>query len=305
MNQLTSFVIAASILITPILRAQTPLAAQIAEVSAYVDQINRLHASVLDKARAWRSLAALQLDAARYTESDASFAQAIQLFQNAPDANQELAEAIDGRGALEMETTRFAAARASLEQARTMRLVMKDTLGVARSDVHLANLDLAEHNYEQAHALATEALASFDHDPNTNVLDKNSAMIAISLALCKLNRSGEALPVLRNLVMLARRSYPDDSVPVGFAFYLLGYAEQKNHDLLLANANMKRGIEGMEKSMGWGHPIFVEALSQYATLLRETGRAPEAQQLEARANQLRSRARQQGAANSNDLASLP
>ena len=291
-------------LVTPILCAQSPLSTQITQASARIEQLNLLGAAALDKARAWRRLAAVQQDAAVYRESAASFAQAIELFENAPGANSELAEAIDGRGVLELETNQFAAAEDSLEQARSMRVALKDTLGIARSDVHLANLYLGEHDYEQAHTLATQALASFNHDPHADTLDKSAAMIAVSLALCKQNRSGEALPVLDDLVALARRSYPGDSIPVGFASYLLGYAEQKNHDLPLAAADMKRGIQSMEKSMGWGHPIFMEALSQYATLLRETGHPVEAQQIETRVAQLKSSGHQ-GASTNIDLASLP
>ena len=304
MNRFASLVIAMPLLVSPILRGQSPPAMQVAQASARIDQLNLLHASVLDKARAWRSLAALQQDAALYAKSATAFAQAIQLFQSAPDSSLELAEAIDGRGTLELETSQLAAAETTLTQALTMRLAIRDTLGVARSDVHLANVYLGEAKYKQAYALAKQALANFNKNPQADSLDRSSAMIAISLALCKQNRSGKALPILTDLVALTRRSYPDDSIPVGFAFYLLGYAEQKNHDLSLAMADMKRGIDDLERPIGWGHPIFLEALSQYASLLRETGHAVEAQQVEARAAQLKSSGHQ-GAANNIDLASLP
>jgi tetratricopeptide (TPR) repeat protein len=184
--------IALSLLVSPLPRGQTPLATQIAHASIRIDQLNLLHASVLDRARAWRSLAALQQDAALYAKSAASFAQAIQLFQAAPDSNVEFAEAIDGRGTLELETNQLAAAETTVTQVRRMRLAIRDTLGVARSDVHLANVYLGEAKYKQAYSLAQQALANFNKNPHADALDKSSAMIAVSLALCKQNRGDKA-----------------------------------------------------------------------------------------------------------------
>jgi tetratricopeptide (TPR) repeat protein len=263
------------------------LRVQITETSALIDRLNLLHVDALDRARAWRRLAALQQDAALYSDSTTSFTHAIAFFHRAPDATPELAEAIDGLGTLKLETGQFKAAEASLKEARAMRLAANDTLGVSRSDVHLASLYLGKHKYEQAHMLAVRALADFTRDPRADTLDKGSAMIVMSLALCSESRSSEALPTLEALVQLMRRSYAQRSMPVGFAFFLLGYVERKNHDLALADAYMKRGIDGMEESMGWGHPVFVDALLQYSRLLRETGREDAATEVEAKASTLR------------------
>lgn len=54
----------------------------------------------------------------------------------------------------------------------------------------------------------------------------------------------------------------------------------------------------------WAYPIFLEALFQYASLLRETGHAVEAQQVESRAVLLEG-SRANRAASNLDLASLP
>jgi tetratricopeptide (TPR) repeat protein len=305
MNRVVSIFIVLPIVVAASLRAQTPLSIQITQTSALIDRLNLSHADIIDRARAWRRLAALQQDAALYSNSATSFTQAIALFCNAPDATSELAEAIDGIGTLELETGQLGAAEASLKQARAMRLAANDTLGVARSDVHFANLYLGEHKYEQSHALAVRALAGFEQNPHADTLDKSSAMIAMSLALCSENHCSEAVPTLETLVGLTRRNYADNSLPVGFAFFLLGYADRKNHDLALADVYMKRGIDGMKESMGWGHPMFVQALLQYSRLLRETGRADAAREVEAKASKLKDGNGGRVSGGTFDLASLP
>jgi MalT-like TPR region len=160
-----------------------------------------------------------------------------------------------------------------------MRLAANDILGLARSDVRFANLYLGEHKYEKSRTLAAKALASFAKDEHADTPDKSAAMIAMSLALCRQNRCGEAVPTLEALVALTRRCYADDSLPVGFALFLLGYANRANHNLVLADAYIKRGIDAMTQSLGWGHPMFLQALVQYSRLLRETDRIDSAQKL--------------------------
>ncbi len=299
------FLIALPFAIDPSLYAQSPFQSEIRRVSSLIERLDVMHADVLDKARAWRHLAGLQQDAALYSDSISSFKRAIGYFHDSPNATSELAEVLDGLGTLELETGQFHASEVSLGQARAMRLAANDTLGLARSDVHFANLYLGEHKYEKSHMLAAKALASFAKDEQADTLDKSSAMIAMSLALCRQNRCGEAVPTLETLVALTRRSYADDSLPVGFAFFLLGYADRANRDLVLADAYMKRGIDAMAQSLGWGHPMFLQALMQYSRLLRETDRINSAREIEAKARELQRRNGNQETIGIVDLASLP
>ncbi len=52
---------------------------------------------------------------------------------------------------------------------------------------------------------------------------------------------------------------------------------------------MKRALAIRENALGSQHPDVAESLENYATLLRETGRATEASKLETRAEAIRAK----------------
>jgi hypothetical protein len=70
---------------------------------------------------------------------------------------------------------------------------------------------------------------------------------------------------------LAKGGFGAESLPVALARYHLGYAYWQNGDMSAAEVWMEQGTEGMRAQFGWGHPIYLDAMQQYATFLRQRG----------------------------------
>ncbi len=69
-------------------------------------------------------------------------------------------------------------------------------------------------------------------------------------------------------------------MPVGLGFFQLGVAYWRTGDKDDAAIWMRQGAERMKKDLGWGHPLYIDALRQYSKFLREQGRVEVATELE-------------------------
>jgi hypothetical protein len=65
-------------------------------------------------------------------------------------------------------------------------------------------------------------------------------------------------------------------LPVGIGYYMLGHAAWNCGQPADAAAWMQRGIDRMKRDLGWGHPVFITAMTDYAKFLRERGQKEEA-----------------------------
>ena len=90
----------------------------------------------------------------------------------------------------------------------------------------------------------------------------------------------------RSSIPIAHATYPDNSIPVGYIDFLLGYASWKSDDSVNADELMKRGVHELEMQVGWGHPTYLRVLRQYQGYLSQTGRKGEAKQLEGKLKKL-------------------
>jgi hypothetical protein len=75
--------------------------------------------------------------------------------------------------------------------------------------------------------------------------------------------------LLQQEVALAKEKFGANSLPVSLALYHLGFAYSQTGDFTAAEVWMARGTEGMRPQFGWGHPIYLDAMRQYARLMRQ------------------------------------
>jgi len=87
--------------------------------------------------------------------------------------------------------------------------------------------------------------------------------------LCGNGRSREAIPILKDALELARANFGPDSLSVGMATYVLGFASWHCGDTVHAAVWLKAGIEGMKNDLGWGHQLYIDALGQYSLFLHQ------------------------------------
>jgi tetratricopeptide (TPR) repeat protein len=230
---------------------------------------------------AWCDLAKLYQDAARYDDAEHAYRKAIALLTNG-DSTQ-LANAMDGMGTMYVETGRYAQARPLESEALALRETQNDLLSVGRSWMHLSMLSLGERNLADAEKygeMAAERLMPehFGHEASTAATpeEKMTALIYLSLARCGRGSCIAGIAELKAAHDLAAASYDAQSFPVAYTSFLLGYESWKNGDTQLAGELMKRGSAGMEEQLGWRHPTFLSAMTQYEAFLRQTRHGDEA-----------------------------
>lgn len=234
---------------------------------------------------AWLKLAILHQDAAQYRDSERAYKRAIALLK--PEDRATLADAQDQMGTMYVERGQFSKAEPLERKALAIREDQKDALGIGLSHMHLAVLLLGERQTAPAEAEAEMAVTLLV--PNKGQVaaaatpeEKMTALIDLSLAHCARQACTRAIPDLRRALGIAHANYPENSIPVGFLDFLLGYAFWKSGDRDSAEGLMRKGTQELETQLGWGHPTYIQVLRQYRSFLDRTGRTAEAKDIAAR-----------------------
>jgi tetratricopeptide (TPR) repeat protein len=256
------------------LRAQQALPAQLGE-QMKAAEARVAQASGQDDGAAWWRLGMLQQDAARYRDAERSYRRAMALLEGGDRAT--LADVLDSAGTLYVETGDIAQADPLERRALALRQAQGDALGEGRSWMHLAMLSLGRHDaaagvrYAQMakeRLVNAEAQAGLGASPE----EKMTALVDLGLALCADGRCDRAVAPLEQAREIAgSETASAGEFPIGYADFLLGYVHWRAGDTAQAARLMKSGSAAMEAQLGFGHPTYVAALTQYRDFLEQTG----------------------------------
>jgi tetratricopeptide (TPR) repeat protein len=270
--------------------------AQISDMNTLVTQLGEQEKMVetdpgKSDGEAWLKLAILRQDAAQYRNAERAYKRAIALLK--PGDRATLADTLDHMGTMYVECGRFSKGEPLERQALAIREDKKDVLGIGLSHMHLAVLLLGERQISSAEAEAQTAVGLLVPERQqagaqvaASPEEKMTALIDLSLAHCAGHACAIAIPDLRRALGIARANYPENSIPVGFLDFLLGYALWKSGDSDSADGLMKNGTQELETQLGWGHPTYVQVLRQYIVFLDQTGHSTEAKDLAAKVAKL-------------------
>jgi len=247
----------------------------------------------------WWKLARLYQDAARYGDAEHAYGKALELLKTGDRTT--FANAEDCMGTMYVETGRYALAEPLEQDALASRETERDSVGIGTSWMHLAMLSLGKHDLANAATdaeLAVSLLVPEGTGPEAqsgaSPEEKMTALINLSLVRCAQGACADALPHLRRALDLAQASYAAKSIPVGFINYLMGYAYWKTGDNGSASDLMKIGVSAMEGQLGWGHPTYILALTQYELFLRQIGHNADAVRVRAKITQVNASLRARG-----------
>ena len=240
---------------------------------------------------AWLKLAILRQDAALYSDSERAYKRAIALLK--PGDRATLADALDQMGTMYVECGQLSKAEPLERKGLAIREDEKDLLGIGLSHMHFAVLLLGERKPVLAEAeaeMAASLIAPEQEHAAARVVatpeEQMTALIDLSLARCAHQGCATAIPDLRRALGIAHTNYAENSIPVGFLDFLLGYALWKSGDGSSADGLMRKGTEELETQLGWGHPTYVQALKQYSMFLNQTAHPAEGEAIAAKAAQL-------------------
>jgi tetratricopeptide (TPR) repeat protein len=256
------------------LRGQNSLPADPAQ-QARVGELQLAQPSMQNDGTAWWRVGMMEQDAARYGDAERCYLRAISLLERGDSLT--LANALDSAGTMYVELGDYTRAEPLEQRALSIRQGHNDSIGEGRSWMHLAVLSLGRH--DKAAALRDALLAKgrlVDARPEAGAAatpeEKMTALTDLALALCANGRCAQAIsPLKRARQIAAGDTASAGKLPAGTIDFVLGYTYWKVGHIEEAGRLMKSGIAGMEITLGFGHPTYIQALSSYHTFLEQTG----------------------------------
>jgi tetratricopeptide (TPR) repeat protein len=237
---------------------------------AAVQGMESSHSANTELAKAYEKLGMLYEDCAQWDRSETALERAVALFRSSPVQTEELAAAITQLGSLHLLVKKLKESEKETREALKIRESLGNRLQIARSWNDLAAVFLAQSKFEKVRDYAQRALDEFKEDVSAGPFDTVSARFAIARALCTTKECPSAIPLLKTALEEAKTAPQANNLPTGLGYFLLGYAYWRSGEMSLAGENMARGTTLMNTMLGWGHPVYLDALRCYAQFLRES-----------------------------------
>jgi tetratricopeptide (TPR) repeat protein len=231
-------------------------------------------------AKAYARLASLYDDAAMPARAEAALTHAISLSRGNKEWSGQLATELSDLGLMHAEQDKLRDAEKEELEALSIRGSLGDSLEIARSWNSLSGLYFKERKYAAAREFARRAMVEFSVDQQADVIDGITSRLNLSVAMCYLKDCPAAVPLLKEVINMAKSSFKSTDFPVGEGKFLLGFAYWKSGDVTQASEYMQEGTTIMREQLGWGHPTYLNALGHYARFLRENRRGGEAEVVE-------------------------
>jgi tetratricopeptide (TPR) repeat protein len=242
------------------------------------------HATDADKIRIYRNLGTAYLETAMYLKSEDAMRRAIALLRNG--SQPDLADEIGELAVLHVAMGNVKQAERDELEALRIRDGVGDPIGIALTWNDLADLYVKERQFPKALDYAQRAMDVLANNPEVQATDRIAVRETLAFALCGTHQCAQAIPLLKDSIALAKTSLGSDSLSVGLASYLLGYACWQNGQMEEAALWMQRGTARMKADWGWGHTLYVNAMQQYAKFLRQRGQMESASVAEREVRQM-------------------
>jgi len=173
--------------------------------------------------------------------------------------------------------------------------VREKTLGpnhpaVAMSLESLGNFYLSQEKYAEAKPLYERSLAIRENVLGPEHPDFAMGLYNLGGVYLEQGKYADAEPIFQRALAILEKLYGPEGLKVAYPLHALGIVYRDLERFDEAETLYRRAIAIRVKILGPDHPLLFEVNSGYASLLRATGRAEEAEELEARidaARQLR------------------
>jgi tetratricopeptide (TPR) repeat protein len=261
------------------------LTRQISLQEITVRQLESAHAASVELSGAYERLGMLYQDGAQWERAEAALGQAIILLRSTSVRSEMLAAAISQLGAAHLLMGKLRESEKENQETLKIREALGNRLQIARTWNDLAALFLAQNKFQKVRSYAQKALDEFTSDSLATPFDKISARFAIARALCSTDQCTTAIPLLKTALEDAKNAPQVSNLPVGLGYFLLGYAYWRSGEMSLAGEDLERGTTMMNARLGWGHPVYVNALRLYVQFLHENHNVEAANVVERRVRQ--------------------
>ncbi len=209
-----------------------------------------------------------------YPQSETAYRHALALLKAHPQP--QLADTLKLLGTLHCLMGDLRQAEKDDLLALRVRQQLGDPVAIAQTWDDLADVYYRQRHFSKSVDYARRAMAVLADNPKADAADRIGARQTLGYALCASNSCGEAVPLLKEALGITTAAYGADSLQAGISTYQLGEAAWQNQDLDEAAGWIASGIARMKVDLGWGHPLYINALCEYVRFLRERGQMEQA-----------------------------
>jgi tetratricopeptide (TPR) repeat protein len=234
----------------------------------------------------YRNLGILYEYAGMFPRSEAALKRAIELMKDGPQ--DQLAEEIHQLALLHAGMGNHRAQEKDEMRALAIRTKIGDLIGIALTWGDLADLYNQMRKYDKDLDYAERSYAVLANDSRVNVNDRIAIRQTLAYALSASHQCGKAIPAMMDAYDLAKSTYGADSLPAGTETFMLGFLYWHCGDNSDAADWMARGLKRMKVDLGWGEPIYLNAMAEYAVFLRKDGQREAASNAESEIRQVQS-----------------
>lgn len=258
----------------------TLLQARIAQDVEAIRIAEQKHLPEAQQGALWEQLAMAYHVATEFSKAEDAYGRALHLLKISPPAAAEYASTLDNLASLYLAYGRLEDAERARKQALRLRQRLGDPTGIAISEVHMADIAIARHQFKKAELLAQRGLGTMESLPNPPRPAMISAFIALAYARCSRGRCHEGLRSAQQAVVFAHENFESGSPARGFALETLGFAEWKSGATQDAQRDMLQAVQILQAELASADPRLAGAMLQYKAFLVEAKRRVEAQQID-------------------------
>jgi len=232
-------------------------------------QAEASHSSDQARLKIYRELGALYESVAMYKKSENAVQRAIALLRKGPQ--DQLADEVAFLAVVHFGMGQAHEAEKEQLEALRIRESIGDPIGAALAQSDLAAIYVRQHHFKKAVEFAQKSMDVIGDNAAVSAADRVSVRETLATALCEVNECARGIPLLKDAVELAGKTFGPDSGLAGLGLYLLGTAYWHIGDIADAADCMQRGTAEMKVHLGWGHPSYVGAMTHYVAFLRQRG----------------------------------
>ena len=237
-----------------------------------IDLAERQHLPEAKIGYLWSRLASDYTAQADFARAEDAYLHSLRLLKDAPEAQKNYATLLDNLGVLYLAYHRRLEAEQYLKKAFAARKKQGDMTTLGISQVHLAELALANHKFKQAENIAAEAQDNLARAGDPGKAGLIGALVALAYARCERNKCEQGLRDAEQAMELTQLVYPSDSLPAGHVLMAIGFARWKTGDFQGAEKMMLEGIHIIIAKNAPGAPYPRFALFEYRDFLNSMHR---------------------------------
>ena len=189
----------------------------------------------------WARLASDYRKAGDFTAAESAYMQALGVFEVLPSQRRNYATTLDNLGMLYLSYSKIEEAEKYNRRSTQVRKEMNYPLDLARSEQHMAEIDLAKHKFKEAESEAAGALAVFEAENDQEKVDFISALNSLAYTRCLRKRCEQGMEAAQRSLEIARGAFGAESMQsahammaVGFALWKLGRTDDAGKTMLAA-----------------------------------------------------------------------